>query len=111
MNSTDGLDVEREAFERFCVQLENQLLIKRHPVIRAAYEDYTTSWAWAAWQASAALRATPATAAEPVAQAHRKTALVLAQRAVDAVVEENFGYFPRNDRWADEVLSLRDALE
>jgi len=61
------------------------------------------------------LRATPpsgaAVKAEPMTQAHRKTALILAQRAVDAVVHENIGFFPRNDNWADEVLSLRDALE
>ena len=55
----------RKDFEAWAVLPEHQLAIARHPAAHPAYADYTTAWAWEAWQACAAALSQPA-AAEPI---------------------------------------------
>jgi len=53
--------------------------------------------------------AQPAPEREPVK--HLMVAYKLAQKELARLVEENFGQMPRNDKWADSVLDLRNGLE
>ena len=46
---------------------------------------------------------------EPVK--HLMVAYKLAQKELAHLIEENFGQMPRNDKWADSVLDLRNELE
>jgi hypothetical protein len=46
---------------------------------------------------------------EPVK--HLMVAYELAQKELARLVKENFGQMPRNDKWADSVLDLRNKLE
>ena len=46
-------EAEREAFESWASMPEHQLSIERHKESTNAYDDYTTAWAWEAWQAAA----------------------------------------------------------